>query len=353
MKRITFKPRGEFYIELKRKVNDYFETRKINKTGDRRLYFKTIVSVLLFTSSYASFYIFNGNVWHGIICGIGVAFGSVMISFNVMHDANHSSYSHSKRLNHIFGYFANLLGGSRILWRRQHNSLHHTYTNIHQMDTDLGSSNLFRFAPNQDLRKWHRFQFLYAFFFYCFLLFSWVVTDIYEFVDRKVKGHPLAKPSKFEVFLFIFFKCLYLFYMFVLPMWLLPLSTALAFILVSHFLSGLIMSVVFQLAHVTEAVTFPEPDECTGKMANDWAIHQVETTADFGTANRILTFFCGGLNFQVEHHLFSAISHVHYFQINKILRAHCTEYGVNFREFKSMSAALISHLKLLFRLGRQ
>ncbi|MEM9868828.1 MAG: fatty acid desaturase, partial [Bacteroidota bacterium] len=114
---------------------------------------------------------------------------------------------------------------------------------------------------------------------------------------------------------------------------------------------GVILSVIFQLAHIVEDADTPLPDE-TGSMKNTWAIHQLFTTVNFGTRNRIMNWFTGGLNHQVEHHIFPNISHIHYTKIAKIVKQTAKEFNLPYHEYKTTRKAIISHFKHLKELGK-
>jgi linoleoyl-CoA desaturase len=115
--------------------------------------------------------------------------------------------------------------------------------------------------------------------------------------------------------------------------------------------TGFIISIVFQLAHVVEDLNFPEPNPETKKIDNEWAIHQIETTANFATKSKLVSWYVGGLNFQVEHHLFPKISHIHYPQINQFVRETCEQFNLNYIEFPTMLGAVKSHLSHLKQIG--
>jgi linoleoyl-CoA desaturase len=117
--------------------------------------------------------------------------------------------------------------------------------------------------------------------------------------------------------------------------------------------AGFVLSIVFQLAHTVEHTHFPHADEMTGKMEDEWAIHQIKTTANFATKNKVVSWLVGGLNFQVEHHLFPKISHVHYPAISKIIKKACEEYGIGYIEYKRVRIALASHVAYLRHMGRK
>jgi linoleoyl-CoA desaturase len=123
--------------------------------------------------------------------------------------------------------------------------------------------------------------------------------------------------------------------------------------LVFGIVTGLVISIVFQLAHTVEHTHFPMPDEDTGRMEDEWAIHQLKTTANFAPRNKLISWYVGGLNFQVEHHLFPKISHVHYPQISRIIKQTCQEFGVPYIEYPKMRYAVASHIAFLKEMGRK
>jgi linoleoyl-CoA desaturase len=119
-----------------------------------------------------------------------------------------------------------------------------------------------------------------------------------------------------------------------------------------HYVAGVILSIVFQLAHVIEAADMPLP-EPSGTMKNTWAIHQLFTTVNFSTKNKIINWFTGGLNHQVEHHIFPNISHVHYTKISKIVRETALEFNLPYNEYKTTRKAIIAHFKHLKEMGQK
>jgi len=118
-----------------------------------------------------------------------------------------------------------------------------------------------------------------------------------------------------------------------------------------HFIQGITLAVVFQLAHVVEGATFPAPDE-KGDIMNNWTIHQLNTTANFAMKSPLAFWFFGGLNFQVEHHLFPHICHIHYPQLAPIVKQTANEFGISYHENTTMWDAIKSHTRMLKLLGR-
>jgi linoleoyl-CoA desaturase len=286
------------------------------------------------------------------IMGVGVS----GIGLSVMHDANHQAYSKSKKVNSRLGYLMNLLGSYHLLWKIQHNVLHHSYTNVDGHDEDIEIS-VMRFSPNQKGSKWFRFQAFYASFAYCLMtLYKTFVKD-FEQLNRYnkmglVEGQGLTmKKAVAEI---IFIKTAYLTIFVALPIILVPLPASYIVLgwLIMHFVAGLFLTLVFQPAHVIEETDFAVPSQEENSVENGWAIHQMMTTANFAHENKALSWFIGGLNYQVEHHLFPTICHVHYREIAPIVRDTAKEFGIPYHEHKTFIGALGSHFRMIHKLGQ-
>ena len=342
-----------FYSELKKRVSDYFTQSRIPATGNFGLYFKAV----LFWVSYVALYFHV--VFYTPPTGIAILECFLMggltaaIGFNVMHDGGHGSFSNSKFWNKIAAFSVNALGASGIMWNNKHNIIHHTYTNIAGVDDDIEIKPMLRMCASQKKYKIHRFQHIYVWFLYTLLLIIWVfATDYTKYFRRKVGSVPIKKMSTFEHIAFWIAKAGYAFMMIVLPIIMLGfVKWLLGFLIISMF-AGFILSIVFQLAHTVEETTFPIPDADINRIENEWAIHQVETTANFATKNKLISWLVGGLNFQIEHHLFPKVSHIHYPAISKIIKQTCQEYGIKYVEFPKMRHAIVSHAMHLKKMGR-
>lgn len=140
--------------------------------------------------------------------------------------------------------------------------------------------------------------------------------------------------------------------MIVLPIYLIGFLPWLIGFLSLAMFAGFILSIVFQLAHTVEETAFPVPSGDTNRIEEEWAIHQIQTTANFATRNKLISWLVGGLNFQIEHHLFPKISHVHYPAISKIIKKTCDEFNVKYIEYKKMRHAIVSHALYLKKMGR-
>jgi linoleoyl-CoA desaturase len=286
-----------------------------------------------------------------------MGFGMAGIGLAIMHDANHGSYSKNAKVNKIMGYLINFVGGSATNWKIQHNVLHHSYTNIEGHDEDITSIPILRFSPSQKLRKIHRYQYIYAWFFYSLMTFFWFIyKDIPQLLRFKRDGRLDSKQKKRFGWLLVELiasKVLYALYIIVIPIVVLDIpwwATVLAFFTM-EFICGLLLTTIFQLAHIMPNTKFPLPDT-QGNVKESWAIHQLMTTTNFAPRSRILSWYVGGLNYQIEHHLFPNICHIHYKKISPIIKKTAQEFGIPYHSEPNFFKAIASHIKMLKMLGR-
>ena len=347
----------EFFIVLRKRVGDYFASNNISKFADYRMVIKTIAMLLIYFTPYAL--VLSGAVTNGFwfyMLWLWMGVGMAGIGLSVMHDANHNAYSSNKRVNQLIGYVINLVGGSAINWKLQHNVLHHSYTNVHEKDEDIEVGTLMRFTPHDERRRFHKYQHLYAWFLYGQMTLFWsTAKDFFGLARYKKKG--LIKGGatyRKEIAKLAFSKVIYQGYALVLPLIFAPFSwwfIVICFVSM-HFLCGLILACIFQPAHVVPATEFPLPD-LNGKMSNNWAIHQLLTTSNFAPGSRIFSWYVGGLNYQIEHHLFPSICHIHYKKLSEIVQRTTQEFGLPYHTQKTFAKALYSHAQVLYRLGRE
>lgn len=346
----------KFFRTLNTRVNKYFKENNIKKTGNWQLHLKTIVMFSLFLVPYFFLISMEMPIWLYLLLNIVIGIGMAGVGMNVMHDGNHGSYSGKSWVNKIMGGSIYILAGNVYNWQVQHNVLHHTYTNIVGHDEDLDAGRIIRFSPKAKWHRFHRFQHYYSIFLYGLLTFNWAITTDFlqmkRYLKRKLSYGEFKSPV-IQWTTLIITKIIYFSIWIVLPMvfgvvwW----KVILGF-LVMHYTAGLILSVVFQLAHVVEHTENPEPDE-NGEIANTWAIHQLFTTANFAPKNWLVNYFTGGLNHQIEHHIFPNISHIHYTKIAKIVKETAKEFDLPYHEFKTTRAAIYSHFKHLKELGKK
>ncbi len=346
-----------FFKTLNSRVNSYFKENKIKKTGDWRLHMKTAIMFVLFLAPYFLILTIKLPIWANLLMTIIMGVGMAGVGMNVMHDGNHGSYSNKNWINKLMGSSIYILAGNVYNWQVQHNVLHHTYTNIHDHDEDLDAGRILRFSEHAEWRKYHEFQHIYSVILYGLLTFNWAITtdfqQMYRYTKRKLSYGKLPNPIINWTKLVIT-KLIYLTIWIVLPVLILDLvwwQILIGFFMM-HYVAGVILSITFQLAHVVDQAETPIPDH-TGKMKNTWAIHQLFTTVNFGTKNKIVNWFTGGLNHQVEHHIFPNISHVHYTKIAKIVKETAKEFNLPYNEYKTTRKAIISHFKHLKKLGKE
>lgn len=278
------------------------------------------------------------------------------IGMGIMHDAIHGSYSKHKKLNKILGLSFNLIGANATVWKIQHNVLHHTYPNIDGADDDINQPFFLRFSPNTKRLGLHRFQFLYVWFFYCLSTVSWITAKDFVKITRFKNMGFLNKKNEFkkELGKVIAWKLLYFSYALILPLIMVPQAAwivILAFISM-HLVTGLLISTVFQVAHIIPDTDYPMPDT-KNRIKGDWHAHQLATTSNFSPRSKVFSWLIGGLNYQVEHHLFPNICHVHYRHISKIVEDTAREFGIPYHSKKTFIGAIADHTKMLRFLGKK
>lgn len=342
-----------FHVELKKRISDYFETSGKSLTGNRQLYIKAAVLICSFFFLYVHLVFFTPAApWAVIEC---VILGLVVagIGFNIMHDGAHGSFSKYKWVNNLAAHSLNLIGGSSFMWNVKHNVIHHAYTNVDGVDDDIDIQPWMRMSTTQPKLKMHRYQHFYFWFLYSMLYILWVfVLDYQKYFRQKIGGMPLKKMHAKDHLVFWGFKATYLFLFIALPIYTVGFVAWLVGFLIFSVITGFIISIIFQLAHTVEHTAFPVPDASTGKLEDEWAIHQLKTTANFAPTSKLISWLVGGLNYQIEHHLFPKISHVHYPAIRKIIKEACQDFNVPYVEYKRLTQAVVSHVSFLKQMGR-
>lgn len=352
---ITFPNRDYtgFGEEVKAKVAEYFDSRGLSRNATPAMVAKT---VLLLGLTFAPYGLALTNrfspltmLGFAVLMGIGLA----GIGFAISHDALHGAYSSSPRLNALLGRTFDLLGANGYMWKITHNVIHHTYTNIDGVDEDLTVSPLLRLSPGAPLLRIHRFQHLYGLAAYSMSTIFWVfIKDFKYFFQKDLGPYKNKKHPRGEWVNLFASKLVYYGWSIVIPLLVLDIpwwQFAIGY-LAMHLTAGFILGVVFQLAHVVEGPAYPVPDE-VGRMEDAWLVHEMETTANFARSSRLVSWYVGGLNFQIEHHLFPKVCSVHYPAISTIVKATATKYGVPYYDQPTVMAAVRSHLRMLKKLG--
>ena len=346
----------KFFRTLNARVNTYFKDNKLEKTGNWKLHLKTAIMFGLFFVPFFSILIFDMPLWAYFLSSIVIGIGMAGVGMNVMHDGNHGSYSSKPWLNKIMGGSIYILAGNVYNWQVQHNVLHHTYTNIPGHDEDLDAGRVIRFTKEATWYKFHAFQHYYSVFLYGLLTINWCLTTDFKqmggYLKRKLSYGDFPNEKNLWTGLVIS-KIVYFGFWIVLPLvvgivwW----KVLIGFVAM-HYTAGLILSIVFQLAHITHDTTNPHPNE-VGEIENTWAIHQLFTTVNFAPKNWIVNWYTGGLNHQIEHHIFPHISHIHYGKIADIVKQTAQECNLPYYEYETMRGAVIAHFKHLKDLGQK
>ncbi|HMU10206.1 MAG TPA: acyl-CoA desaturase [Ferruginibacter sp.] len=356
MAKITFSNRNnDFYQSLKSSVEEYFVNNKIKRTGDWRLFSKTIILVSAAIAIYMLLITASVNAWIALLLCMVLGFTLASVGFSVMHDANHGSYSTKPWLNDFLGLSLNAMGASSYFWKQKHNIIHHTYTNVDGIDDDIAKSPIIRQCESQKWVPAHKVQYLYLLPVYSLSTIFWIfIMDFKKYFSHKIYTTDAWKMNTKNHIIFWATKIFYLFAYVALPIYVWGFLPWFAGYMTLNAVMGLTLSIVFQLAHVVENTEFEHvPLDETKHIETAWAEHQVKTTANFAMGNKIVSWFVGGLNFQIEHHLFPKVSHIHYPAISKIVMQKCKEFNLPYNKYDTMTEAVASHFRVMKYLGKK
>ncbi len=357
MSRLTFNNNNNhFFQSLKAGVDQYFTDNKIRKTGDWRLFLKTFVLLGSALAIYLTLMLVDIANWQALLLAPLLGFLFACIGFSVMHDANHGSYSTSHQLNEVLGMLTlNGLGANAYFWKQKHNIIHHTYTNVDGIDDDIAKSPIIRQCESQKWVPAHKVQHLYLPFIYSLSTIFWIfIMDFTKYFSRKIYTTEAWKMTWKNHLVFWLTKLFYVTVYMVLPIIVWGWAAWLVGYLLMCVTMGITLSFVFQLAHVVENTEFEHiPLDTTKHLETAWAEHQIRTTSNFAMDNKVISWFVGGLNFQIEHHLFPKISHVHYPAISKIVQQKCKEFNLPYNYYPTLFQAIASHFRVMRDLGKK
>ena len=342
-----------FHAEVRRRVGDYFRQTGKRERDNPSMYLKTVTIMLWLSVSYALLVFAAETWWQALAAAVSMALAMAAIGFSIQHDGGHNAYSRRRWVNRLAGYSLDFLGASSYLWKWKHVIIHHTYPNVTGVDTDIEIGSIVRVTPHQKRRWFHRWQHFYLFALYGITASRWhLYGDFKEVVTGWMGPHRIPRPRGRDLAVFVGGKVWSYGWMLVVPMFFHPVWLVLLFYMIVTAVMGIAMSVVFQLAHCVSEAEFPMPDPETCRFDHGWAAHQVETTVNFAPKNVPLSWWLGGLNFQIEHHLFPQVCHVHYPAIAPIVEKTCQEYGIPYRVQRTFRSGLVSHYKWLRTMGR-
>ena len=357
MKTINFSriDNAKFFRTLNKRVNIYFKDNQIKRTGNWKLYIKAIIMFSLFLIPFILVLTISMPQWLMAILMFITGIGMAGVGMNVMHDSNHESFSSKKWVNKLMGSSIYILAGNVYNWKVQHNVLHHTFTNIKDHDEDIDAGRIIRFSLHSKWLKIHKIQKYYSIFLYGLLTINWAITtdvkQMHRYLKRKLSYGKFPNP-KVEWTKLIISKVVYYALWIVLPLLVLDISwwKILIGFFVMHYTAGMILSLVFQLAHIVPNTKMPVPDK-EGNLEHTWAVHQLHTTSNFAPNNLLVNFYTGGLNHQVEHHIFPRMSHIHYPKISHIVKRTVLEFGLPYNEYQTTWKAIKSHFRYLKGMG--
>ena len=350
--RLTFGRNNAFHKELRRRVDDYFSSSGRRRRDCPAMYLKTAIILAVFSGSYLLLVFVAAAWWQALPLAVVLGLSMAGIGFNIEHDGSHHAYSNFAWINRLTAMAMDLIGASSYVWHWKHVVVHHTYVNITGHDADIDISFFGRLTPHQKRFRFHRWQQFYLWPLYGLNVIKWHLYDDFRDVIRgRIGPARMPRPKRWELVGFAGGKVLFLTLAFGLPLLVHPLWIVLLFYGLTVSLAGVVVSVVFQLAHCVEEAEFPMPQENSDSIENAWAVHQVETTVDFARRSRVESWLLGGLNFQIEHHLFPRVCHVNYPAISNIVEQTCRDFGVRYGEHTSFRAGLSSHFRWLRRMG--
>jgi linoleoyl-CoA desaturase len=340
-----------FLAAVRRRVDDYFRRTGRPRRGCPAMYRKTAITLLWLIASYTLLVFWAWAWWQVLPLALSLGLAVATVGFNIQHDGGHDAYSERRWVNKLAAMSLDLIGGSSYFWRWKHHVIHHTYVNIAGHDDDIDLSPFGRLSPHQRRLPFHRWQHWYLWPLYGMLAIKWYfVNDSWVFLRGRIGTHRVPRPQGWNLAIFLIGKALFFCLALAVPVLLhSPLLVLPVFGLVS-FVAGFVLSVVFQLAHCVEEAGFPAvaPD---GQQENTWAVHQVQTTVDFAPRSRLAAWLLGGLNFQIEHHLFPRICHTNYAALAPLVKQTCREFGVRYAVHGTVWAGIASHYRWLRRMG--
>jgi linoleoyl-CoA desaturase len=351
--KLSFDRGGAFMRDTRREVEHYLSHPRIRRSGALQLYAKAAVAFGVTLAAWLGLVVARPGLWLGLVCLAGIVLGSIITAFCVQHDANHGAYFRTRRANHLMGWTADaLLGFSSYTWRVKHNVAHHTYTNVDGYDDDIDQTPFLRLAPAQAPKPWYRLQFVYVWPLYTIMVLRMQIGgDVAAFVRGRIGRSTVHLPRRWDALGVVAGKAIFVGWAIVVPLLVYPWWIVLAGYAGFTMAVSIVAATTFQLAHSVEDADTLTPED-VASASREWAVHQVETTVDFSPHNRVLTWLLGGLNYQIEHHLFPRVQHTHYAHIAAIVQRNCARHGVRYTSQPSLRAALGAHTRHLRSMGR-
>jgi linoleoyl-CoA desaturase len=337
---------------LRRRLDRFFADQNISPKADTSMWIKIAVGLAVFLGSWIALYAFKPDSWKFVALYVLGGLAQTFLLLNIAHDSNHNAISSVASINKALNYVFDLCGINSYMWRILHHRGHHSCINLHGEDDALTGRGIFRFTPHEPRAWWHRFQHIYALFFYALFSLDYVfVRDFEAFFFPTHDYLKLTRHPAREYAILMAGKAFYFTYMLILPAVLLgksPFLIAGAFVAV-HLIVGLVVSLVFQTTHTVDSTYFPSS---RGEFDNS-VYHIFATTADYATSNPLVGWLTGGLNHHIAHHLSPFVCHTHYAALTRIVQQTAEEFRVPYRQNPTMIQAIWHHLILLKQLGSE
>jgi len=351
--RVRFSRDTGFHTDLKRGAAAYLEGAGRTRSGGVATHVKTAIILAWFAASYGLLLAAGGTSWWAASgLTVSLALATAGIGFSIMHDANHGAYARTPAANRAWALALDFIGGSSHVWRFKHNTLHHTYANIDGLDADIDAAPFLRLAPSQQLRSFHRFQQVYAWPLYGVLAIKWwFLDDVIDLARGRIGAVAFPRPRGRQLATLIVGKAVFLTWAILVPWLVFRSPWTVPLFLLGAFVLGFVLSIVFQLAHTVPDAELHAAPAGDRRMPTGWAEHQVRATADFAPRNHLLGWYVGGLNFQIEHHLFPDVCHEHYRALTGVVRAACLVHGIPYHTQPTLRGAVAAHFRFLYALG--
>jgi linoleoyl-CoA desaturase len=345
---------SSFYHELKEEVAALLDTHALHK-AKREMFVKFAGYALLYIVLYSSLFIPAIHSHFYLLTLNYVLFGltGILLAFNCAHDCVHHTFSKNKALNNIVFYLVfNLQGVNSRLWYKRHISSHHIFPNVDGCDADIDDNPFMRLSPHHTVRKYQKYQHIYAVFLYLVYTLHWIF--IKDFIYLKKKNLANLKNQQYSsafVLELLVLKIAYLMLLIGLPaiFTTASLQQVLLAFLVMHFVISIFFVLTLIISHLCLETEFPKVD-ANGELPYDYYEHQLAVSLDYHPESKLANIIFGGFNSHTAHHLFPGKQHTLYTRITPLIKAKAQKFNLPYKE-KTIPQAIISHFRYLKKLG--
>jgi len=319
------------YDKLKSSITQQIKYKYADYTTWLKIWF------LLISTFTLEYYCYSNKYPNILIIILGWLYA--LIGLNIQHDANHGALSKKPYINRLFGLTQDYIGGSSIDWIIHHIVYHHQYTNQLDMDPDIEPGIMIRLHDKFTQLYIHKKQHIYIW----ILLLFYGIQEVFKSINNLLylqycsDKFPFPKYYSKYTYLSLFFKLWFIYRWIYLP------DSLITFCILST-TAGSYLSLFFIISHNFYSVkTYTRLDH------KNFLIQQLESSSSINS--KLLSFINGGLNYQIEHHLFPGYSHTNYHKISAILKEFCIKHKLKYNGFNYLTDNLVSTSKRLFYLG--